>query len=427
MIHKHKDSLVYRRGKKYIRSTFHEFDSYLNTSKMNDVDKFINEYRRMAKIMLNELWCMKYTWSNPKKTINYSMLLKHNKIEQGCPTFLRTTSLNCVKYYKGHLSGRALSSLATQLIGIVNGAVKVANATKTRVIKPNVDNINPELPSRHVNFVYNEDGSLFEMFVGLQAMTNKRGKVIVIPIKIHKLDKYYLDELKGKLLNSISLSKTSIALRYEMNPDIKTSKKSIIGADIGINKVCTFSDGKMTSKKNKQGKTIEDITKSIKNCKFNSKNYKRKLIERDCFINEVLNNISLKDIDVLRLESNKGIKESTKNANKYWKTSQIISKILRMCQISQVDLWSCPSYYKSQRCFRCGFTHKRNRNKEKFECSNCYHTDDADLNASKNNSIELPYQDLWLYHKKNRDCGFFWNLNGVVLNDEIGSVASPSK
>ena len=43
-----------------------------------------------------------------------------------------------------------------------------------------------------------------------------------------------------------------------------------------------------------------------------------------------------------------------------------------------------PPQFTSQRCPKCLFKHKDNRNGKVFECLNCGHTDDADENAAKN-------------------------------------------
>lgn len=40
--------------------------------------------------------------------------------------------------------------------------------------------------------------------------------------------------------------------------------------------------------------------------------------------------------------------------------------------------------YTSQRCNRCGYVDKRNRDRARFDCLNCGHSDDADHNAALN-------------------------------------------
>ena len=58
-----------------------------------------------------------------------------------------------------------------------------------------------------------------------------------------------------------------------------------------------------TNKENKQGKTFKQIEDKIKNKVFNSKAYRRSVIEMKCFTREVLNNLDISDVTELRLES----------------------------------------------------------------------------------------------------------------------------
>jgi transposase len=214
----------------------------------------------------------------------------------------------------------------------------------------------------------------------------------------------------GEQMKSILLTETTIDIRYKIRPDsgVIAPKSGVKGADMGINKILSLSDGQKTSNKNKNGRSFNDIVRDINRSKRGSKRYKRKLYERDCFINEVINKLDF-NCGIIRLESNKGIKVSTGNANHYWRTEKITDKILRKSQDEQVSLLHVKPYYKSQRCFKCGYTHTDNRNKEEFKCINCFHTEDADTNASANNSISLSYSSVWKLSKEERDSGFFWN------------------
>ena len=102
-------------------------------------------------------------------------------------------------------------------------------------------------------------------------------------------------------------------------------------------------------------------------------------------------------------------------------------KIKNMCEENHVDLTYTLPTFKSQRCFKCGFVHKENRDKEEFKCKKCSHTIDADINGAMNNTLTLPYDNLWSYHKYNRTSGFFWRENGISVdgNTQTGSAESP--
>jgi len=144
------------------------------------------------------------------------------------------------------------------------------------------------------------------------------------------------------------------------------------------------------------------------------------------FTNEVINKLDISDVRELRFESNKGVKQGTKNANKFWQTSVIQDKLKRMCQNDQVDFVLTKPAFKSQRCFKCGFVHINNREGENFECLNCHHVDDADHNSASNNNLNLPYTNIWSYRQYNRNSGFFWKEDGISVypNTQMSDPAS---
>lgn len=415
MIYPYQDNLVYRAGNDYVRSTKHPFISYLNEGKYSLINEFIDEYRIVAQLIINELWVRNFTWEVKGHT--YSLWLQRG-IYTSCPKFLQTGFFNCLKQYNGRLTGRALSSLTNQIISIIKGVIKAAKATKTKPVKPNLLNINPEISSKHVDFQQNINvNSIFDATIGLSALF-KGVKKIIVPIQLHRLNVKYLTI--GEQLGSILLSKDAIFIRYRIKPSIVCDKEEkILGVDGGINKIACFSNRTTASKQNKAGKTFKDVLNKLKQKKKGSRGYQRARKERDDYINEAINT-SINSFDIteytrVNLESNKGIKESTKNANSGWSLMCFTDKILRMCQDKQVSLYHVPSHYKSQRCFKCGYVHKTNRNKEEFKCKHCFHIDDADINAALNNSALLPYDNLWSYKDVNKSSGFFWRLNSISL------------
>ena len=413
MISKYKDTIVYRAQSDYFRSTHHEFDSYINFGKQEFIDTFIMEYRRIMLLCFNELYNKVYTWEI--KGRNLSFHLKRRSFPDGIPTFFNVSKFNCLKNYKGLLSGRMVSNVLKQLSGILRAELKSSKSLNHRFEIPNLININPEIPPKFIEILdNNNENSIFKNYVVLTNFTKKRSENIYIPIKTHKRDDYYTN--RGEMIGSIMLSSNKIDYRYKMIglKEDKIKSEKILGADMGQNKICCLSDGQQTNKENRQGKTFKQIEDKIKNKVFNSKYYRRSVIEMTCFTREVINRLNISDVTELRLESNKGIKENTKNNRKYWQTEIVNQKLKFKCQDDHVDFILTLSPYKSQRCFKCGFTHKSNRNKEKFVCLNCFHVDDADINASKNNSLELPYSNLWSFAKQNKSNGFFWLVNGLI-------------
>lgn len=423
MISKFKDTVLYKSEDKYIRSTKHNFNSYLNISKNDFIDKFIVEYRRVMAVCLKELYSKTYYWEF--KGRNYRFNLRNRYFPFGLPSFFNTSKFHCLQNYTGFLSGRMLSNIVNQLCNVLKGELKSSKSLHHRFELPNIKNINPEIYPKHITMELNEnENSIFKLYVTLLNFTKKRNENITIPIKLHKMDDKH--SKKGILMHSILLTSTYIGLRYEFEGSETKDKQLVVGADTGIRKICSFSDGQTTPKENNQHKTYNDIEEKIYRKKHNTKAYRKAVNEMKCFTREVLNKIKLDDISTLKLESNKGIKTNTKNANKYWQREVINTKIKYMCQDSGCDLISTLSQFKSVRCPNCNYVHKNNRLGEKFKCKCCSYEGDADVVSSINNSIELPYVDLWVYRKIARTSGFFWSIDGIVVNDNnTGHTAYP--
>lgn len=415
---KQEDVVLYRSIDGYYRSVRHDYVDYLNQNKLVFIEDFIEEYRRIMNLCLNELWNKKYYFTVKNQT--YYFHLKHREFSNGIPSHFQTSRFNCLKYYNGFLSGRMLSCIVNQLSGILRGELKSSNALNNRFERPCLDNINPMIQPKHVKHIKNTIGtSIFSNYIMLVNFTHKRNENIIIPIKTHKMDDKY-NEI-GERLNGVLLTRESINYIYEMKGLDEMNKTRINGADMGQKKILTLSDGQMTPKQNSQGKSFDDLEQKIRNKKFNSKSYKRAIKEIKDFSREVLNKLDMCNIQILRLESNDGIKKTTKNAHKHWQTQTIKTKIINMCESNHVDLIHTQPQFKSQRCFICGFVHKSNRKKEYFKCKNCFHVNDADLNSAQNNSLILPYKDLWSYRQYNKSCGFFWNVDGFITAHIVSS------
>lgn len=395
------EEIIYLIGEEFVRSTKHTI-KYTNISKIKKLSDFINEYRKVSSLIINELW--KNGYSHIDKSGNKHIFNVHKKLYD-LPKYLDYNRFN---FITTDLSARALSSLITQITSLINGLIKSKTFNKKGFLsKPSMNNINPELSSKCMDMLFiKSKESKFDMFIQIKCIGNKYGK-IKIPINYYEyqIDKYQKNK-NYELLNSISLDKNFISLRwiYKSNK-ILNNKTQVVGIDPGINNIVSLSNNQIVKKINKDNKTFKDILNKIDEKQNYSKNQKKSLIEKDNFIKEIMNTIDFTDIKEIRFEYNKGLKQSTNNLNHYWSYYIIVNQIKKLCEDNQVDLIFTKSAYKSQRCFECGFVLKKNRKKNIFCCLNCNHKDDADLNAAKNNSILLEKIDFKIINKKR---GFFW-------------------
>jgi predicted nucleic acid-binding Zn ribbon protein len=95
----------------------------------------------------------------------------------------------------------------------------------------------------------------------------------------------------------------------------------------------------------------------------------------------------------------------------------IRDKLTAKCEEVGVRVVFQTSTYRSQRCFQCGWVRKVNRKGKVFECKNCGHLIDADLNAAQNHSITLPDVPNTFRNHKLNVVGFFWKPSGFFNYD----------
>ncbi|HUS50234.1 MAG TPA: zinc ribbon domain-containing protein, partial [Candidatus Paceibacterota bacterium] len=94
---------------------------------------------------------------------------------------------------------------------------------------------------------------------------------------------------------------------------------------------------------------------------------------------------------------------------KHWTYPLIFAKLSSLCEESGVQISYINSTYTSQRCSQCGWVRKTNRKESQFKCTLCGFASDADLNASKNISLNLPAINKEKRLSKSNRTGFYWN------------------
>ena len=103
---------------KRVRTTKHKA-AYANQNKLDNLHRFLKEYRRLAQLIVDDIW------------------------ENGYDEFsIQDNNLNCPKYidYKRFdidtfLTARALSSLVTQVAGIIKASVEKQRKSYTSITR----------------------------------------------------------------------------------------------------------------------------------------------------------------------------------------------------------------------------------------------------------------------------------------------------
>lgn len=425
------------KSQKIVRSTTH-FLSETNTQKHSLLKEFIRVYRETAKEILDQIWDNGYSWTtttsagveifhefNPRKD-----LFEH-------PKFIEHKKFNVDD---SRLSARSLSSLVTQLAGIIGGSVekqrkrlyilnkflkegkipskKLLKKIKENVPKkPNLDRMNIEFSTNCCDWEFNENYKTFQGFLRLKSIGSEFGH-IKLPIKFHRLNKKYLD---WSMKTSFLIGENFVNIRWEKDKPKERTVGKIIGADQGLKTVLTLSD-EQTTTKDIHGHDLDSILDKLVRKKKGSRAFRKASQHRTNHINWSIKQLDLSNIKEIRLEEvvNIGYKNPRNRKLSHWTNTIIRDKVEDLCELNGVRYVLQDSTYKSQRCCECGLVRKSNRKSKEYSCE-CGNIIDADLNSSKNHEQNLPDIPFELRKLKLNLKGFYWtsegffDLNGVEL------------
>lgn len=413
-------------GNELVRTSKHEV-KFANAGKQSDLCAFIDEYRRVADLILSDIWTNGYKWGH--NGVNHEFNIQHNKLQ--FPSFIDYNNYSIATT----LSARALSSLVTQLCGIIKAEVekqrkrvymldklKEEGTTKKQrallvrklkqniPVKPNVAHINPELSSKCTEWIASEGH--FGGFLRLRSIFRDKTEIL-IPIKYHKQSNKLMS--KGIRMNSFLIGKHNVNVRWSIpKPNNKSSGVSV-GADQGMKDILTLSDKQTTPKADKHGHTLHSVLETLSKRKRGSNAFKRSQTHRENFINWSINQLNIDNIQEIKLEDiwNIGYKSGKSRIMSHWTNTLIRDKVEKVCEENGVRLTRMSPTYRSQRCSCCGVVRKANRKGKIYSCKLCGYEADADYNASLNLAIDLPEIPYVLRKKNmNRGNGFIWNEAG---------------
>ena len=395
---------------------------FSNKNKLLYIHQFINEYRDVVSQFVDILW-------------------EHEKV----PRFLGRELISQVET---SLSARAVNSAGRQAIGIVRGTRRKQEKRlfminkflsenkprkakklqqiydKTKVSKPNINLVNPDLDAKFVKISL-ENNTSFDGWITLASLGYKHK--IIVPFKKTKHFNKMLTE--GTINKGIRLSKDKVILMFELPKKEKKETGNVLGIDIGQTTVISCSDN-YTSKKDNHGHDLTSITNKISRKQKGSLGFERASSHRKNYINWSINQLNLENIKQINIENIKNLRKNTRTSRKlsHWTYADIFGKLESYCEEQGVLVNRVSPTYTSQRCSECGWTRKSNRKGKLFKCGKCGFTFDADLNASRNLALEgLPAIRKPQRLKQPNRKGFYWNVLGQelrvpVVQRAIGSV-----
>ena len=275
------------------------------------------------------------------------------------------------------MTTRMKQCAAKQAISIIKSQRK-----KHRKTMPIFDGNSIELDSRFVDIQEGENS--FDIWLKIGSIGNKIK--MFIPIKKHKHFNKFNDNDDWEMSKSIRLRRSGYVDFFFKNVVEHKDDGDVVGVDIGINKMLTFSNGVVV------GEHIKDRINKLNTKQQKSKTWFRALTELHNYIDQEINKLNLYEIKTIVLEDLTGISHKTKNrVGKttrrligHWNHKYIVDRIKNLCEVNRVEVAFVDPKYTSQTCRQCGHIDKGNRSGEMFKCKKCGFTGDADYLASLN-------------------------------------------
>lgn len=150
------------------------------------------------------------------------------------------------------------------------------------------------------------------------------------------------------------------------------------------------------------------IAKMVRRAEY-YQNYKsHKLIEymkNNNFNYLVMEDLEIKSSKTKTKKNANGIKINYNDVAKTLRINNLKNVLERLCKKANFNFAKVNPAYTSQTCSVCGNIDKKSRNHRMFLCTNCHHSDDADINAAKNikNRITNPMLKLNLIRFDNEN------------------------
>lgn len=382
-----------------IRSTRHEI-SASNPGKLDLYDEFIEEYSRVALIVLDMMW------ERLPSDLNLPKFLDYNTFD-----------------VQTNLSARVMSAIVTQVSGIIRGVIKKQrdtlwvqenrnpNVKDRKFSKPEMSFIEPEIASLCCDVQKSPKGK-FWGFVQFKSLGKHYGTFSIPIIKVPRMGDFPRAGVK--------LFKRKIQLAWDLPTKPVERGEKILGIDTGIKSVVALSDGQLLKSRCPHGHSYETILDKVSRKRKGSKAFRKAVAHRKNFARWTINQIDFRGVKEVRLEKVVNIRYGRKSSRKmsHWSHPEIRDKVISRCGELEVPVVEQPSAYRSQRCSQCGHVRKANRKGKVYKCKSCGHSSDADINAALNHVANLPPIPFgFTAQRLNLGKGFFWKPEGFFSFD----------
>ena len=330
-----------------------------------------------------------------KLKLEYDEVLKNTAIlyTKACQTVL-DYGFKEKTYHSNKLNAGTYNQIRKEIPQLPSALVQTARDQASDMLKRDKCKILPTKKSLQIRY----DKRSFSFFPNKNRLSivtiNGRKK---IHIKIYDYCKQYLHGQFTSAQLIIRKNKIFINIQSKL-PDIKPIVGDrILGIDRGIINIITCSDNTFYNSRHqrKVKGNYQYLRTELESVGTRSAKRKlKKLSGRERRFTLDLNHrltkeVVSKDYDVFVVEKLTYIrsKGKTRIQNKKlrnWSFSQFLRLLQYKAESLGKIIIEIDASYTSQKCSKCGFTSKGNRNKSMFKCKKCLFELNADLNAARN-------------------------------------------
>lgn len=234
-----------------------------------------------------------------------------------------------------------------------------------------------------------ESGNSFDMWLHLQSLGSKI--ILDIPLKRHKHFLNFANWLRKKSIRLRRVGEKFYVDFFFESPDLpKKQDGEVIAYDLGINKLVCTSRGEVI------GSELKQLIRKLHCRKHNSKNWHQTIREIKNYISRCVNEFDLSNVAVLVGEDltsltakrNGKNNKTTRKLLSFWMRSLFNLRLRNKCEIDRVKQVFVEPKNTSIECPKCHCIDKRNRRGENFQCVQCGHAGDADLNIAPLNILD---------------------------------------
>lgn len=242
------------------------------------------------------------------------------------------------------------------------------------------------------SFIMNSNGSVGKrVMYTIKFLKDRKVKIILFQ-EAEKLN-YTYDDNRNNILG-VDVNTSSNLFSLSNGVQIKYDEK-IVNQAARLNKTISYKQtNKSASEKNVDevnevySKKIQRrIDKMVRRAEY-YQNYKsHELIEymkNNNFNYLVMEDLDIKSSKTKTKKNSNGIKINYNDVAKTLRINNLKNILERLCKKENFNFAKVNPAYTSQVCPVCGNIDKKNRSHRMFLCTNCHHSDDADINAAKN-------------------------------------------